>query len=553
MLYYLRQGMTLAALFFTVLSFAEEKKAPDLAFQTIPNLNVTSNACYTPVFATYTIVAGAPAVTLQSIKLDVSDSVTSIVPSPSKSCEENKKLTLNETCNITLMLQPCGQNTIDRELIINISTTQGALKTSISTQVTNLLQITAGNGANNSPLLVDSQDNGITWKDVSSSVPNMPNLVMFNTAACNIGATCIVAGQDNTGTSGNYPPLLITTLNSGADWSLVTQVFSNNELIEFPTLGRFDGGSCSGNNCIAVGINISDDSPILFNSINAGADWYQRSINNGPAIAELYGGSCSGDLCIVVGSDLTSNPSLPLLTSSIDGGVTWNRITTLQNNVPFPANSIFNESDPSCSDTICIAGGIIQDFSSFPPVPPHPFLISAVNSVSSWNQVSTVNNGLPAAGNFNGYSCSGKNCVAVGHNQTDQNILIVNTTNNGSTWNRVTTLSDGSALPSGFLYQVSCSNNNCIASGGLLLLSSTDGGASWKKITTASGDQGFPTNGVFNSVGCTGNVCLAAGGDITNPPYLLTSFDGGITWNNVKVGQAGLPAGGDLNTVSISR
>ena len=98
MLYYLRHGMTLVALFFTVLSFAEEeKKAPDLAFQTIPNLNVTTNACYTPVFATYTIVAGAPAVTLQSIKLDVSDSVTSIVPSPSKSCEENQKLTLNET------------------------------------------------------------------------------------------------------------------------------------------------------------------------------------------------------------------------------------------------------------------------------------------------------------------------------------------------------------------------------------------------------------------------------------------------------------------------
>ncbi|MGA2654404.1 MAG: hypothetical protein ABSF18_00300 [Gammaproteobacteria bacterium] len=541
MSYYLRLGITCIFMFFTGLSIAAENNKADLSFQTIPDIShISTYACVTPVLATYTIISGTPVpLTLEEIKIDnhdaFPDEVVTIVPSASNSCKKNQTLANNETCNITISLQPCDTGKLNRTLIIDINTTQGLLSTTIASSVSNLLQVAAGNGSGQSPLLIQSQDNGLTWQDISSS-PILPNPITLSTATCNLGATCIVAGQDQTP---NNPPLLITTRDSGNDWTRVTRVYNNNQLVALPETGRFEGSSCSSNNCIAVGVDLTDDAPLLINSINAGATWYQRSIPN-VSQAELFGGSCNHNLCVVTG---TTGNNIPLLTSSTDGGVTWSNIA-----ISFPTGAMFTQGAPSCGNKLCIAGGAIIVFNPFPqpPNPPIPYLISSA-SQGTWTQVNVANS---VEGNFNSFSCSASNCVAVG-SKTSGKTLIAYTTDNGNNWNLV----DESTLPSGGLNTVSCFDNHCVAGGyGPLLLSSQDGGGSWKQITTASGDGGFPNYGDIEQTGCTNNICMAGGGDITHSTYLLTSLDGGKTWKNVSstIGE-GLPTDALINTVSISR
>ncbi|MFA6036943.1 MAG: hypothetical protein WC748_02325 [Legionellales bacterium] len=562
---YLRPGITLFILFFAGLGIALEKNAGDLFFEIIPEItDVTTSACFKPVLATYTIISGTPVpLTLQDIKIlnhdHLPDNAVTVVSSASNSCVKGQQLAFDETCNITVSLQPCEAGNIDRELIIYINTTQGALTSSIATGIEKIfLQVSGGTGANNSPLLIQSQDNGVTWENFTSIVQNIPNAVTISNSACNLDQTCIIGGFQ---TSGSSPALLITTLNSGNDWAVVGKVLDGNQLVDLPAPGRFNGSSCSGDNCIAAGIDLSNDSPLLVSSIDAGASWHKRTITGGPGQAELLGASCNNNLCIVIGTDYTTSSSPPLLASSSDGGVTWTQITTLADDEPFPAGAQFRQTEPSCSDKICITGGSIVDDSGGPDskfFSVVPFLISSV-TVGTWEQV-VIDFPEGDLGSFNAFSCSESNCVAVGSNDSTGTALIFYTQDAGTNWIQVTHLGDDedpSSLPGG-LDHVSCSNNNCIAGqegNDHLLLSSTDGGKTWYQITTATGEGGFPSYGGFYATGCSGTICMAAGGNISNPAYLLTSLDGGSTWDNVSstIGDDGLPAGGVLNTVSISR
>ncbi len=552
---YLTRGIIALFLIFFGINITLANKA-DLSFLEKPDLaGITTVACHQPILETYTIIAGTPEpLTLQRIALESHDDfpnqATSIVHIDGHSCKQGQTLAKDHTCTITISFQPCSEGTLNRNLIIEMNTSQGVLETTVSTQIKKvLLQIGAGNSANSSGLIIQSQDNGVTWSNVTEDDQDLvlPSALNFPGASCNLNSTCIVAGWDQTGTS---PPLLVTTLDTGVNWTIVDKVYdTNNQPIAWPQTGRFDNASCGGNNCIAMGIDEgAGDVPLLFNSRDAGATWYKRSIISGPTTGELFGGSCNeNNLCVIVGAANT-----PILSSSSDGGATWNLITALANGDPFPAHTAFFDTNPSCSNVICIAGGDIrQPFHPPSPEPqPMPFLISST-SPGQWNQVT---NALPVSGSLGGFACSGNNCVAVGNNVSSGNILIVNTKDAGKTWTQITTLTNA-PLPSGGLNNVSCYNNNCVAgssdNNGPLLLSSQDGGATWMQITTASGEAGFPDYGIIETTGCSSGLCMAAGGDITHPTYLLTSFDGGKTWHNVD--DIVLPSDGLINAVSISR
>lgn len=411
------------------------------------------------------------------------------------------------------------------------------------------------------PLLVATTNGGNSWSTVSiSGAPLTGSLASASCTGTGASSICITAGLDASGSE--LAPLLISSRDGANTWNKVSDI---------PNTGLFSASSCSGNEstaiCIAAGSeNILSGPALLVVSRDGAASWSNAT----PSITGLSGteqfsaAGCTGDgttaICIVGGTSTFLSGS-PVLATSLDGGATWNNISTTIGGLP--ANGVIRSA--SCTGTgataICIAAGREGFITST------PLLLGSTNGGNSFTNITGAIGGLPASGSFTEASCTGTGataiCIAVGQDNTGlQPPLLVLSTDGGNTWNNITAIP---SLPNDqAFYAASCtgsgSNAICIAAGGAedgsqppLLVVSKDGGASWQVVTNISG---LPGNGVFFAANCSGTgssaICIAAGQSRagTNPPLLVMSTDGGNTWTNVI--PSGLPSTGVFNSAAGS-
>lgn len=388
--------------------------------------------------------------------------------------------------------------------------------------------------SNGYPVIANRLTNKSDWlyvlysaTDPSTPPPSSINS-LINSVSCTGKTTCIAAGQQNTGASTggtppNFAPLIATSSDAGQTWGYTFDANTVRSVIpqywDYGFVGKASA-SCFDNNCIVVGNYFGTTPapfttyPMLLSSNDKGLTWtspingtnissYISNFNNGGNTFTSYeGASCFGLTCAAAGKYVTNSDSYiyPLLVLSKDGGTTWDaKITSLTPALPddyltFANYQVFNSV--SCSGQACVAGG--QYLSKSPCSLQFPLLAASTDGGNTWSYQITSNidseiSDYADGGGFNSVSCTGLLCVAVGQYTSEDT------------------------------YQYP------------LLATSEDGGMTWKyRITSLTNNlPANATQGVFNSVTCIGNNCVAGGrynDGTTFVPWIAVSNDGGKTW-----------------------
>ncbi len=271
--------------------------------------------------------------------------------------------------------------------------------------------------------------------------------------------------------------------------------------------------------------------------------------------------SCSGSTCVAVGDVYTSEFIPQAMTeTSTNGGATWS--TAQLANVPIgDINATSPYSDftaVSCTGATCVAVGfyfnVANSYSAM--------TLTSIDGGVTWAsaQTATLPLGVQAPNPesvFVSVSCSGTTCVAVGRFSTpvsSYGAMTATSSDGGLTWATAQVVN----FPSGVEYtsnnpefnSVSCSGAICVGAGWFLASSagpepftvtSSDGGLTWataQPATFASGVQATPPDARFNAVSCSSMTCVAAGsfvdGNGNSEAMTQTSTDGGLTWATVQ-------------------
>lgn len=396
----------------------------------------------------------------------------------------------------------------------------------------------------------------------------------------------IAAGNYSVEFSPYLYPLLASSPDGGATWAYMIDSSTPMVPAEYYNQGAsngFNGSSCAGQNCIAAGsyqtTALNNPSyPLLASSANGGTTWaYTIDSQTTPSVPSDYTSSgsfrtasCAGLNCIAAGSYQTvamTNPTYPLLVSSINGGATWTyTIDSATPGLPTDYNSgvligtaigVFASS--TCNGLICVAAGGYQSNTTTS----YPFLASSTNGGTTWTFPITSTT-LPADYYGNGiiYSvnCTDQICIAVGSYQTlamnnPTYPFIAKSDDSGTTWRYTLDDQTPQAVPPDFYNtaafgSISCTKRNCIAAGYYnsqsaghpqypMLATSVNGGDTWTYTidsqTNPSVPSDFKAYGAFTSASCSGFTCIVVGLYVTNPPLityplLASSADAGVTW-----------------------
>lgn len=442
------------------------------------------------------------------------------------------------------------------------------------------------------PLLAVWQSTNQTWKYPESInapiyTPNNTYPFLrygaFNGASC-YGNVCIAAGQGED--SFKQRPLLAISQNSGTTWSypesIAAIVFTPN-LHPFDNLAFLFGASCYDNMCIASGQYRSGGvrRPLLAVSQDSGSNWiFPGSITEPVFTDEFINGvlssaSCSGSACIAVGKYVsTSGITRPLLALNQKPNTDWiypEIITTPEftpdNTYPFNNNGLFNSA--SCEGSTCIAVGDYIDNDGNT----RPLLALSKNSGTDWTYPTSITESIFTPPNsypyytyasFNGASCNGSTCVAVGEyasSADDFHPLLAVSKDSGETWIFPDAITAPVFTPNntypyqnyGYFSSVSCNKSTCIAVGAYmatgeidpmdgisrpLLAVSRDSGDTWifpESITAPVVTPTFAWTNGFTSVSCNESICIAAGSytdeNSIQRPLLASSQDQGATWS----------------------
>lgn len=249
------------------------------------------------------------------------------------------------------------------------------------------------NGSDNMPWIAVSQNAGSSWTypaDVyTTSLPASFSHGRFYSASCT-SSFCIATGRfDDFSTD---LPLLAVSHNSGLTWNYPPEIYSTALPADFVE-GTFKDASCSGNHCIAVGHfdDSFDTRPWLAVTQDNAFSWsypaaiYSTALPTPFGSGHFNGGSCSGNLCIAAGAyEETGNnlgPPIPLIALSQDGGATWSYPAAVRDPAllpnPFIAGEFFSAS---CNANLCIAAGVFDNGSI-----DLPLLIISKDSGATWS------------------------------------------------------------------------------------------------------------------------------------------------------------------------
>lgn len=368
------------------------------------------------------------------------------------------------------------------------------------------------------PLLGQSSDGGLTWTypanvsqllNVTPSADTTGNgYPKLTGTGCN-SKVCISVGYYNDASNNSYP-LLAQTRNQGQSWTIPANISIP------PTIPGFKEG--------------------YFNTV-----------------------SCNESMCIAGGTLSAQNPSAegkPLVALTRDNGLTWTFPPAAYNPVTIPAyDRAGNYKSTACNDTICVAVGTYV-----PTVGgPTPILAITKNGVN-WTYPTSItqpnlNPTFDGEGTLDKVSCSNKVCIAGGVYQTNIGLpltkrpLVAVSRDNGSTWQYSEQFSQPQLSPEfegpGNVNDVSCFNELCVVVGSYtpgsrphpFLAVSQNAGVSWtfhpEISNLAVSTTATAENGRLVGVSCNADICLASGvytDDNGRYPYIAQSKDKGLTW-----------------------
>ena len=246
----------------------------------------------------------------------------------------------------------------------------------------------SGSGA--VPLLIISTDGGGTWTVLSSATASfianlpIPWTGVLNAASCTgddlADTVCMTSGVS--GSPASPAPLVINSAMGAGGWSVAT-------IAGLPSTGSFSSASCTGNGasaiCIAAGQNSTSiiPVPLLVSSLNAGNSWSVVTVPQVGSSGYYNSASCTGNgfsaICVAVGRNSTGFVPQPLLVTSNIGVSHWSAVS-----VPISPllSAVFNTT--SCSGTgteaVCIAAGNIGPDNVFI----EPLLMTNANGWNLW-------------------------------------------------------------------------------------------------------------------------------------------------------------------------
>lgn len=482
-------------------------------------------------------------------------------------CGKPINLAAAQSCNLKLTIKGEAKSSFAICKASSCTTANPPLNVSVSTQPQIPTPVAAAGNFNGVeipeltlPIIALSQDNGSTWTYPDSIFlnPGMPSgdNYALSGLSCN-GINCVTAGSRHL-TNGLFRPLLASSQDGGVTWAYPRSVQTN-----FPanaTEGSFFGTHCSTSTCIAAGSLTGNDFlnyPLLAASQNNGLTWnYPDSIIQ--ALPQpfftggFFDGFCSGGFCIAAGTYNNGGADLPLLAMTQDRGITWTYPSDIQTNLP--PNQFSLLIGPSCSLPTCVVPGDFDDGQGR-----RPLLALTQDSGATWDYPADIFdlNNLPSpfvSGSLDSSSCSNSICVAVGGydpNGDAENLpLLAMSRDQGNSWTYPVAV-NGTLPPTfirGQFNSVSCSGAICIAAGSTnrlvgsstrpLLALTRNRGATW--TYPAAVRNNLPTDfveGGFGAASCNGNTCIASGSYVYNEddflqrPLIAISQDGGVTWS----------------------
>ena len=414
------------------------------------------------------------------------------------------------------------------------------------------------------PLLVKNNNGALSYP--TTILSNLPTSPAYNTpylysVSCS-GNICIAAGNDS---FNNTNPLVAFSTDSGTTWTYPVGS-TGSWPTDFAGPGNFASTSCSSNLCIAAG-NYTDTNtafPHPFLSQYSNGSWsFPITAQNPPPGFDLFGAfngaSCNGSICIAVGSyENISSTSFPLVAQTTDGGNTWNYVVDNSTTLPNNFNDLGVLNSASCFGNICIAGGSYEDTIN---ATHYPLLAQSTNGGQTWSYAidDTVGPQLPSLlipfqpTLFNSTSCSATICIAAGNyfnnDATTQFGLLAQSTNGGASWTyAISTLPQQPAdfASSAQFNSASCHDSTCIAAGFYtnqsgnqvgMIAQTTNGGSTWTYVIDGThGPQppDYTSSAQFNSTSCENNVCIAVGsymvGQATYPMYAQSTNGGAWTY-----------------------
>ena len=264
---------------------------------------------------------------------------------------------------------------------------------------------------------------------------------------------------------------------------------------------------------------------------------------------------------IAAGTYLNTNTvQFPLIATSTNNGLGWSTTLDSATSSALPSDYLYSGifNGAMCSELTCVAVGIYKNPSNYQ----YPYIATSTNGGLIWsatldsltttalpNDITTTN---PNTGSLNTVTCNGSNCIAAGQYLSSDNLTypyIATSTDNGISWIPTLDSSTNSSLPTnyqqnGVFNSVTCTNNNCIAVGNYystsniqypLITTSTNSGLTWE---TTLDYTLLPSNyirgGQFNSVTCSNTNCVAVGmytkSELKGYPLIATSVNSGLSW-----------------------
>ncbi len=323
--------------------------------------------------------------------------------------------------------------------------------------------------------------------------------------SCATAVNCVAAGTYSPTRAGapfaDYLPLLATTNTAGASWSTSAPPPGFWELsgVACPTISR----------CVAVGgLSSGVGVPILVSN-DGGTTWSVPGVS-GLSISGLKGVSCpTANFCMAAGTaglpGAVFYTAVNYIVTTENGGATWSVST-----IP---SALFGSSGGSITSITCSSPADCD-------VSDPGTVVSTTDGGGSWT-ASTLPGTAPAV---LGLSCgTSGSCIAVGQNSGSPQLgaLILASQDHGRTWSE-------QEPPAGYgpLFGVSCQTPNHCAAVGNGALTTNNGGTEWAPASV-------PTDGQdLDGVSCANTTFCMAVGDSSGSAVVITSSDGGVTWQD---------------------
>lgn len=380
------------------------------------------------------------------------------------------------------------------------------------------------------PLVIDSLDQGQSWRAANPSFGLFNGNVAINNSVCS-KTGCTMVGF-------SMGKVLISSLIMKSNDTLTS--WSSAKIYGMPFGNMFSGLTdinCQGNHCIAQGgyvvaPHLLSDKPLILESNNEGKTWNFVTLPNTNLLNyESSAFSCGDNFCVLMGRYNLENQynDLPLIYTNGNKQHTWISTQTI-NGTPFPfKNASYEISSMSCTGNTCVAVGKYETNTNLNE---YIFTITSSDRGQSWyfnDNLSKVFGDKTSK--MSNVSCANNTCVVAAYYDYDQSTSVAVSHDLGATWSLGYKV-DGSQ---NFDLMVDCNQNNvCLVSlsawNNLAVITSQNGGYDWSYNPHVLTDVNN-TISIF-SLGCEANNCLIVGSNLDETPLILVSHDEGITWIN---------------------